>query len=353
MTVLTLLYNAVLLGSLVAGILRARRRKPGERLPPLRQGLILLCGVAAVGAAVVPLGGFARFQLLAWAAFLHGPLYLIAAATLLRRRRILAAGALTLATLAWAIGVDAFVIEPRWLEVTRIEIPTDKVDAPLRIAVLADIQTDAPGDWEREVLERVVAESPDLVLFAGDYVQHGDHAAYAASVTRLNAILRESGLDPPLGMVAVRGNVDHRGWERIFEGTGAVAQGGRQVLDLGPVTVTALSLAEAFDGTEIDPADDFHVVLGHAPDFALEHPPADLMVAGHTHGGQVRLPFLGPIFTLSRVPRDWAAGATEVSPGSTLVVSRGIGMERDEAPRLRFLCRPELVIIDLIPAPGS
>ncbi len=353
MTALTLIYNLALLVSLVGGVLRARRRKPGERLAPLRHGLILLCGIAAVGAAVVPLGGFARFQLLAWATFVHGPLYLVASAVLLRRRRVVAIGALTTAALVWVIGVDAFVIEPRWLEVTHLEIPTDKLDAPLRIAVLADIQTDAPGDWEREVFARVVAEAPDLVLFAGDYVQHDDDAAYAESVTRLNAILRESGLAPPLGMVAVQGNVDHRGWGRIFDGTGAVAESGRQVLDLGPVTVTALSLAEAFNGAEVDPSTDFHIMLGHAPDYALEQPPADQMIAGHTHGGQVRVPFLGPIFTLSRVPRDWAAGATEVSPGSTLVVSRGIGMERDHAPRLRFLCRPELVIIDLIPAPGS
>ena len=353
MTTLTLIYNLALLGSLLGGLLRVLRRPRADRLAPARQGLILLCGVAAVGAAVLPLGGFARFQLLAWAAFLHGPLYLIAAATLLRHRRRIAAAAVLAATLVWAVGVDAFLVEPRWLEVTRIELRTNRIDAPLTIALLADIQTDDPGAWEREVFERVAAAAPDLVLFAGDYVQHHDPGDHAASVSRLNTLLRESGLAPRLGIVAVQGNVDHRGWERIFDGTGARASGARQVYDLGPVTVTALSLAEAFDGAGIDPAEGFHIVLGHAPDFALEDPPADLMVAGHTHGGQVRVPLLGPIFTLSRVPRAWAAGVTEVQPGSTLVVSRGIGMEREDAPRLRFLCRPELILIDLVPGPGS
>lgn len=353
MTALTVLYNLALLVALVGALLRIRRRAPADRVAPARQGLILVCGVAAVGAAVLPLGGFARFQLLAWAAFLHGPLYLVAAACLLRRRRRYAAAAILAATGVWAVGVDAFLVEPQWLEVTRVELRTDKLDAPLTVALLADIQTDDPGDWEREVIAQVVAEDPDLVLFAGDYVQHHDPDAYAAAVTRLNALLRESGLDPKLGMVAIQGNVDHRGWERIFEGTGVTATSARQVVDLGPVTVTALSLGEAFDGAEIDPTEDFHIVLGHAPDFALSEPPADLMVAGHTHGGQVRVPFLGPIFTLSQVPRAWAAGVTEVRPGSTLVVSRGIGMEREDAPRLRFLCRPELIFIDLLPEPGS
>ena len=76
---------------------------------------------------------------------------------------------------------------------------------------------------------------------------------------------------------------------------------------------------------------------------------ADLLVTGHTHGGQVRLPLIGPLMTLSRIPRAWAAGLTELPGGGKLLVSRGLGMERGYAPRIRFLCRPELMVIDLVP----
>jgi len=95
--------------------------------------------------------------------------------------------------------------------------------------------------------------------------------------------------------------------------------------------------------------DRFHVVLGHSPNFALGRIEADLLVAGHTHGGQVRVPLVGPLVTLSKVPRRWAAGLTDLPGGGRLLVSRGVGMEGGSAPRLRLFCRPELVVIDLAP----
>ena len=117
------------------------------------------------------------------------------------------------------------------------------------------------------------------------------------------------------------------------------------------ITVTSLSVADSRFGARLEDVEGLHIVFGHAPDFALHDvADADVLIAGHTHGGQVRLPFVGPLITLSRVPRAWAAGQTELPGGAQLFVSRGIGMERGHAPRLRFLCRPELMIIDLLPA---
>ena len=73
---------------------------------------------------------------------------------------------------------------------------------------------------------------------------------------------------------------------------------------------------------------------------------AHLALAGHTHGGQVVLPFFGPPMTLSRLPRRYAGGLHDYH-GLPLHVSRGIGMERGSAPQIRFLCPPEICVIEL------
>lgn len=74
-----------------------------------------------------------------------------------------------------------------------------------------------------------------------------------------------------------------------------------------------------------------------------------LALAGHTHGGQVQLPWFGPPLVLSNVTRAMGAGGLFRLGESWLCVSRGIGMERNHAPRIRFLCRPELTVLELVP----
>ena len=151
-------------------------------------------------------------------------------------------------------------------------------------------------------------------------------------------------------MFAVRGNTDSPGWHEIFSGLEVTIVDARQSFDLGDLRLTCLGLGESYN-TAIEITnrrpDRFHLVLGHVPNFALGQIEADLLVAGHTHGGQVRIPGIGPIITHSRIPLAWAAGLTPLPGGGKLLVSRGIGMERGYAPPMRFLCRPELVVIDL------
>ncbi|CAN0554718.1 unnamed protein product, partial [Laminaria digitata] len=233
-----------------------------------------------------------------------------------------------------------------------VEIRSCKVKAPLTIAVLADIQSDDIGAYERSALEATVALHPDLILLPGDYVQAKDLAGYEDNMGRLNRMIKEVGLRAPLGAFAVPGNVDTIGtWPQIFAGTSVTTTTVSRSFALNPdLSITGLTLADSFNvGLKVDAQPGFHIVVGHAPDFSMGQVQADLMVAGHTHGGQVQLPFFGPLLTLSKVPRDWAHGRTALSEGRNLVVSRGVGLERGLAPRLRFNCRPELVLIRVLP----
>jgi predicted MPP superfamily phosphohydrolase len=265
------------------------------------------------------------------------------------RRAALLAGSAALV----AIGVYAMAIEPRWLEVTRYRLAAPGLSRPVRVLVMADIQTDRVGAYERRVFEAAARTDPDLVVLPGDYLQaDGDtRERLAPALRRLLAAL-----DPALGLYAVRGNVEPDDWTRLFEGVPSTVTfdrtGTRMVRP--DLALTGLSLRDSFSAAHaVDPVPgSFHIAFGHAPDFALGDIPADLLIAGHTHGGQVRLPGRGPVITLSRVPRAWASGLT-VLGGRTLVVSRGIGVERGIAPRIRFLCRPELVVIDLVPGDAA
>ena len=75
---------------------------------------------------------------------------------------------------------------------------------------------------------------------------------------------------------------------------------------------------------------------------------ADLYLCGHTHGGQVQVPFFGPLVTMTSAPRHVAAGGVfETSTGMSLALSRGVGMEGDYAPRFRFNCRPHVFLLTL------
>ena len=226
---------------------------------------------------------------------------------------------------------------------------------PLRIALVADVQTDEIGPFQHRAFAAVAAARPDLVVLAGDYVQVEDPDRRRAELAALRDAWRAAGIAPRLGTIAVQGNVDHPGWEAAFAELPVEASSGTRRHRRGPLTVTALSVAESFDTALFVPAarHGYHVALGHAPDFVLGDVRASLLLAGHVHGGQVRLPFVGPLLTLSAVPRDWAVGRTDLPDGRTLIVSRGLGMERHDAPRLRFLCRPELVLVDLVPAPAT
>ncbi len=316
-----------------------------------RIAMVCVAGVAILLAAVLGGHHFRIFRYVSYATFFHAPALLIASAVVLRGSRKGAAACLAGAVLIVAVAVEALLIEPTWLEVSYMQIETDKLDRPVRIVILADLQTDQFGQYEERVLRRVAEEEPDLILLAGDYIQIKWQLREA--LWRLaNQRLREIGLSAPDGVYAVRGNVDPSEWAKLYEGLPVTTVETTRSFDTAGLHLTCLGCGDSFNPdlkVSREDSDRFHLVLGHCPNFALGQVDADLLVAGHTHGGQVRLPFIGPLMMHCSVPRSWAVGLTELSGGRKLLVSRGVGMERGGAPRLRFLCRPQLIVLDLVP----
>jgi predicted MPP superfamily phosphohydrolase len=230
----------------------------------------------------------------------------------------------------------------------------------LRIAHLSDIQTAVIGSHERRAFREAMAMEPDLILLTGDYLQVlAGHENLDKAREDFRTLLR--GLrGPRLGAYAVKGDTEGPDWPSLVAGTPVVPLTDESLRlpfpgsPSGFVSLLGLSpgLARGRNGKTLRrlvkqlPDGDIKVVFGHSPDFimSLDENTVDLALAGHTHGGQIVLPFFGPPMTLSRLPRKMARGL-HFWNGTPLHVSAGVGMERELAPQVRFLCRPEVCLL--------
>lgn len=254
----------------------------------------------------------------------------------------------------------ASFVEPYRLQIERAVVPVADFGLagdPIRVAVLADIQTDRITDYEQRVVELTLAERPDVIVLPGDFFQ-GAEAEFREQLPHFRELLAR--LQAPGGVFACQGNLD---WsprlEALFEGTGVR----RLHNEIAIVNVRGRSLA--IGGVEWDYGSqaagrtirtlrntdaDARVLLSHAPDVALltaPHDRIDLVISGHTHGGQVIVPGFGPLLTASRVPRRVAGGGLHRVAHQLLYVSRGVGLERAGAAPIRLFCPPEASLLTL------
>ena len=298
------------------------------------------------------------------------------------RRQVLAGlGAASAAGLA-STGAYAFAIEPRFrLEVTRYApvLPGWAPDLRLRIAVIADIHVGEPWmplDRVAEIVDTTNALEPDLILLLGDYPSGPGVAWRTVPLPELGRVL--AGLRAPLGVHAILGN--HDWWEdhaamrarkgpvearRVLEANDIPVME-NDVLRLEkagrPFWVAGVADQEPFvrlgdrrsladlPGTLAKVTDDAPVVLMvHEPDIFRKVPErVALTLAGHTHGGQVRLFGHAPL-SPSRYGQRYIYGHV-VEEGRHLIVSGGLGVSR---VGVRFGVPPEIVVVELgAPRPG-
>lgn len=259
------------------------------------------------------------------------------------------------------IGIYATHIEPFWLRVDAVELMVDGISKDIRIGVVADLQTTSIGDYENEAIDRLIALEPDIVVFPGDLhqIKSGQFEVRAPEFTQLVERLVDA--VPIVYLVNGHSDTVTDLWQ-ITRGTGArVLDNEIETLELNGnlFHLAGVSLAgrdyepaawKAADRIESDELPGVRILLAHEPDAIrlLKEEAVDLLISGHTHGGQVSIPFFGPPITASRVPRDVAAGGLHELHGIPVYVSTGVGRERGNAPQLRFGVRPSIGIIDLV-----
>ena len=256
------------------------------------------------------------------------------------------------ALLTWSLGLArsdpvvrrASVALPRWPAGAK----------PVRVALLSDIHLGdfATGpDRLRRIVAQVNALRPDLVVLAGDFIaghepQDAEAAPGLAELGRLRA---------PLGVVAVLGNHDYwtdpRAVRRVLERAGAT------VLDnaatrRGPLAVGGLDDLVTRHADlpatlrAMERAGGARLLVSHSPDIAPALPPGvPLLLAGHTHCGQVWVPFLGPPVDVSRYGARYRCGLVREG-GRLTVVTAGTGTS---VLPLRFGVPPDLWVVTVGP----
>ncbi len=278
-----------------------------------------------------------------------------------RRRFLKIAGTTLLAGGAgWAY---ARFLEPQWWKLTRTTIDLGGAGAGLRMLHVSDMHAspEVPMSWIAEAFRLGVSQRPDLILVTGDFFT-GIFNRWDEYVPILRIL---STAAPTFGVLGNhdgdRGASGVGGWPRRFEVEGLLERGGinllynanrrvklpgGRVIDLfgvGDLWQRECDAAAAFRGAPARRPEVPRLVLNHNPDAkdrfrAMDW---DLMLCGHTHGGQLRVPLVGAPYAPVRDKR-YIAGLYAWE-GRQLFITRGIG----NLHGLRFNCRPEVSLLEL------
>lgn len=255
---------------------------------------------------------------------------------------------------AAALGIYATRIEPRWLRVVRLRLAVPDLPSAFegyRLLHVADLHLGLASNDARlpALVETIQAQRPDLIAVTGDFF--AGHAVDPGTCCR-----PLDGLCAPDGVWACLGNHDYvlgprfvrqaveRGQTRLLVNAHHVVRRGEQALVIAGVDDMLHGwpdLSAALAGVPDAPV----ILLAHEPDYArvaAADPRVTLMLAGHTHGGQVRLPGIGALL-LPRFGQLYPVGMFQIGT-LALYVTAGAGTGRFV---IRFNCRPEIAVITL------
>lgn len=255
-------------------------------------------------------------------------------------------------------GLYMFCVEPFFITQTRIEIPVPGLTHTVRLVQLSDIHVERTTRREEKLPVVIEKLNPDMIVMTGDFINKS-YKYDSIAIRDLRSLVSQ--FDAPLGVYAVSGNVeDPEQLEIFFSGTN-VEWLDNEIVRFPEISDHFVLLGLTYQLWKYDEktlaqlvdqvnAEDFTLLLYHTPDIisTASNLNVDLYLAGHTHGGQFRLPFYGALYTNSRHGKRFEMGLYQVNQ-TTLFVTRGIGFSGGFAPRIRFLAPPEVVVIDLVP----
>src|SRR3989339_679417 len=245
------------------------------------------------------------------------------------------------------IGIFCFIwgyfIEPNRISITHITLKSDKIKSgeAIRLVHLSDLHIEKEGYRELAIPKLVEQENPDFIVLTGDYLNND------TTQEILKGFLEKLKACSKFGVYAVKGNFD--GWfpkDSVFGNAGIkLLCGESDALDIrgSRVIITDASY-------NIDKQLGYKIYLCHYPDFIPEisRTGVDLYLCGHTHGGQIRMPFYGALMTFSSLGKRYEMGYYREG-NMDAYVTRGIGLEPGIWESARFLCPPEITVITIEP----
>lgn len=246
-----------------------------------------------------------------------------------------------------------FYYEPSMIKLTRLEVFKEGLEKPFKFIHLSDLHLEKFGVREKKILQLVKQLRPQFIVFTGDFLNLSylnDQKAIDDVIIFFNQINQVS----PVYFVTGSPAVDIESTVDIIEKGVQANHLKNKSIQIGtPSSVNLIGLdcthqphLDIRNLENLPVKNMLNILLYHSPDLIYEltkEYDIDIMLSGHTHGGQVRLPFFGAIFTGSLYGRKLQKGLCKYE-NILLYISRGIGLEGLGAPRIRFLCPPELIL---------
>lgn len=247
------------------------------------------------------------------------------------------------------LAVYGFLIEPNLITVKKLTLKSDEIK-DLRIVFVSDfhLSKQAKSRLDR-IIKKVNEQSPDVIISGGDYViMH--NAKFSMDMDY--AAKKISEMKSKYGIYSVMGNHDYHKDNKYIKQ--ALVKNGIKVLENenekimhngNPIYIAGISdmqtsfydLDKALKGTK-PPI----ILVSHSPDITPKAKNrVNLVLSGHTHGGQVRIPFIGPVIVPSKYGSKYASGFVD----NFTYTTKGLGTS---ILHLRFNCPPEILVIDYI-----